>query len=399
MSPSVGSRSAAGSTTTTTTGTDAYLHHKTPHIPHLSLSSSYPDVFCSADNTLAISNAATKEKISTGQSVISSRSFVQVKSPDDHEELELVDVWATTIPAKIATKVISILKQQLPLDPHSLLHLRRLVKMSDQESVAGLSSDQIYLSLLVCSVNAVPSESEINRLLAPMKELIPENSKNDQILVPYIKQAPKYPALTKQQSKEWSEGTWPIMWRGNPHAVILELPEDEEIKIMKHFDELARLIESAKLNNEVPIATMIIDPTTSKVVVSAYDVRNTTGNPLNHSIMACVAKVAELERARRMEHAKNGDPQTPQQLAYLCHNLELITTHEPCSMCCMALVHSRISRLVYIKQMPRSGGLEPSSGPGYSIHRNKLLNWRFFTWKYNGAKDARFPNLEENINA
>ncbi len=66
-------------------------------------------------------------------------------------------------------------------------------------------------------------------------------------------------------------------------------------------------------------------------------------------------------------------------------------------MCAMALVHSRISRLIYIKSSPKTGALEPSSGAGYGIHNNKMLNWDFEVFKWIDG-ELEVCNVPETLN-
>lgn len=80
---------------------------------------------------------------------------------------------------------------------------------------------------------------------------------------------------------------------------------------------------------------------------------------------------------------------------YLSLKLEIFLTHEPCIMCCMALVHSRVGRVVFKHRMPQTGGLTSemdsnTSGPvglGYGLCWRKELNWQFMCWEYKPVEE------------
>lgn len=75
-------------------------------------------------------------------------------------------------------------------------------------------------------------------------------------------------------------------------------------------------------------------------------------------------------------------------LPYLCTNYDVLLTEEPCMMCAMGLVQSRIRRLFYLdlKSEGASSRCRPVCYPDgaierFLVHRDKSLNHRFEAWR------------------
>jgi tRNA-specific adenosine deaminase 3 len=79
---------------------------------------------------------------------------------------------------------------------------------------------------------------------------------------------------------------------------------------------------------------------------------------------------------------------------YLCHNLEIYCTHEPCVMCSMAIVHSRFGKVVFGQRMSKTGGLCADGNLGHGLFWRKELNWTLHAWQW--ESDA--TNLHGDFN-
>ncbi|KAI1435623.1 cytidine deaminase-like protein [Xylaria sp. CBS 124048] len=147
-----------------------------------------------------------------------------------------------------------------------------------------------------------------------------------------------------------------------------------------------------------------------------------TGNPMAHAALRAISMVAQkLVRAEKrgqedpavmeFEAFQDGplldeekvvfDAEHPCPDGYLCHDLELYLTHEPCIMCAMAILHSRMGRIVFRHRMPLTGGMssedrgydncgDPATcetslcggGRGLGLHWRKELNWSMLGWEW-----------------
>ncbi|KAK6955575.1 hypothetical protein Daesc_003215 [Daldinia eschscholtzii] len=168
---------------------------------------------------------------------------------------------------------------------------------------------------------------------------------------------------------------------------------------------------------------------TTQIVAIAADARwyqqekvGLTGNPMAHAALRAISMVAQkLVRAEDRPKSEQKmmefeafqdkpllsdeqlvfDEDHPCPDGYLCHELELYMTHEPCTMCAMAILHSRMGRIVFRHRMPLTGGMSSEDrgydacggssacgegscggGQGLGLHWRKELNWTLLGWEW-----------------
>lgn len=111
--------------------------------------------------------------------------------------------------------------------------------------------------------------------------------------------------------------------------------------------------------------TLIVDDD----VILADESDDTDRHPLHHSAILAVDTIA---RKRVTEKAGSG--------GYVCTGLDAFTSQECCLMCAMALLHSRIGRIFFLKDGGR--GCCPPDQPftRMKLHANESLNHGFEVW-------------------
>lgn len=334
-------------------------------------------------------------------------------------------------------------------EDESMKHLRIFHRMGQGSS----------LSALVCKVQDVPSIDEVTGLLEsadvvsdghkpkPFQVQVPRVPAPSRLRLPEwrafwpvaVKHGKVLESLAKSSLAGISAGnqcgsTPGIVDRGADAKLWTKEATQWTIE---NFRRCLTWAKQAKERGELPVAVHVTpaysDAEASKlgpdghpwIQVDAWDTRQSERNPIKHGVTNAIrdvaklrsdrdrerlqvlgAKVAALNREGQVEVSPNrqGSREDSSTTAgrissgqdYLLNNLTLFTTHEPCVSCCMALVHSRVRTIFFIKPSPGAGGLcgsgleakqrcsHAEDGGPYAIQEQAGLNHHFDVWKWVG---------------
>ncbi|KAF3917197.1 hypothetical protein ABW20_dc0106230 [Dactylellina cionopaga] len=226
---------------------------------------------------------------------------------------------------------------------------------------------------------------------------------------------PQWAPCNLKQANYWTEKYWPTIYRRTnpygPHPFLTTKWEDRlhhpypidemdyveydgtQISMGEYYMRLARKVaeEGEQKGDGLRIGCVVVElkdregPRHGKVMAVAHDARIKANNPLAH---ACYRTISLVGRKRVEVTARHkpkvnmyalNAPNSPMEDdyygrvpgdpdGYLMNDLIVFMTHEPCIMCSMAMVHSRIGCLVYDEPMV-SGGLHADLAPsdGHSL--------------------------------
>ncbi|WVQ97140.1 hypothetical protein IAU59_004250 [Kwoniella sp. CBS 9459] len=380
-------------------------------------------------------NSKGKEKQTDGQSSHGHGQVwgevVRVKGPAereiDEDEKEMMDVWILEFTDPKLTRVALDFSKELSNAEERLRHLKRVCrkKVNDQEVV------RIVLHLV--SEYDAPT---LHRLMAAFSPVLSS-------LQPVRYTVPRLSARTQAQLR-WKLHIWPVTF--SPAQVIpsssIDWPVGRKAWVTAGIKRVLSLALDAKRKGEVPVATYVTAfpsaywpkedgfiPPTDNLRASSCDTRISESHPLRHAALNCIASIAHLRTIPPFSDV----PPTRNGADYLLTSLTMFISHEPCVMCCMALLHSRVREVFYVFSRRNGGGFEyepkraqlasaPDSPPledqqtgqlgvphrvedvdvdvdadgdrsserndrGYGIHARRDLNHRFEAWKWDGQVD------------
>ena len=122
----------------------------------------------------------------------------------------------------------------------------------------------------------------------------------------------------------------------------------------------------------------------------ACDTRMSNRHPLRHSILNLTREVGDAS-FDRPEDPATSDPRKNGS-NYLLTSRILFTTHEPCIMCSMALLHSRVAKVMYLIPMDETGGC----GGSACLPRLEGVNHRFGILKWKERNRANLGLSEKD---
>jgi len=108
--------------------------------------------------------------------------------------------------------------------------------------------------------------------------------------------------------------------------------------IDEYFMSLALLeAKKAMSKNEVPVASILVKD--NIIISKAHNLKNKNTDVFSHAEILTIKKAAK----------KIGD--------WRLENTTLYVTLEPCILCCGAIIHSRIKRVVFAAKEPKMGAV------------------------------------------
>ncbi|KAM0749917.1 hypothetical protein T439DRAFT_42353 [Meredithblackwellia eburnea MCA 4105] len=297
--------------------------------------------------------------------------------PED-QRLTLMDCFAIDVKAKDSSLAFAFGKKNFK-SKTALSHLKTVKRVNSDIDGRSNSPDSL-ISVLLCPISpTTPSLSDLNASLqsSPLANFDP---------VPqiYVVQVPATVARTEKQAEEWGK-VWPVTMvhiREGPKALPRAKGWERCKKawIKKEAEKVWKAAKEAEKRGEHPIAchvTESFDPlvhspnSLPSTLVRSTDTRKSTNNILSHAASNAIDAVAALDVQGLRE--QDGQP-----APYLLTGLSVFMTHEPCLLCAMSLLHSRIANLFYVRRSEGSGGC----GSLYTVHEDEGLNHKFEVWKW-----------------
>lgn len=363
---------------------------------------------------------------------------------------ETIHVYVVAIPQKSASAALKTLKDaKLDRSNVDLQHLRRFVKpaylphrLREELCSDGSNDDVAYLYMCPTSQIQLPELSLLLRTHCDSPFY--EATEDPAILTIPV---PSHAPTSAVQAADWSLRYWPISYKNTnpygPHPALVRRAEAELIgpqgdgvtKKLHLAEQVAREARETGIGeragcvivarNQLGFAKEEIVAVSGDARWSSGNHRSGPGNVMAHAVLRAIGMVArkrlKLEGVQSLASESDGlvgateafaeEPLTRLEAhyfdqnnlahnGYLCCDLEIYVTHEPCVMCSMAILHSRFSQCVFARRMPLTGAMTADrAGLGHGLFwRPAELNWKFLCWETEDYEQVKDEQLEECLN-
>ncbi|KAF8798761.1 cytidine deaminase-like protein [Phlegmacium glaucopus] len=299
--------------------------------------------------------------------------FTRFKLPPEEEEvgsIRTAQAWVVDIPdQRHITTMLKWLKQT-GLDTPDLGHLKRIRKQNEITTILlGISSDPPMLP------------ADIN------------------LPTPYVLPVPTSSALTLP-SLNLKSALWPTLY--TPRRKDEPEPWTRS-RLRWAWDAMKRTVDAAITaqleDGELPIAGHIPAPFTSEGNTSSvswsfigHDTRRSIGHPLRHAATNTIRRMAD-DRTLQVDTEDSTTEDKQNGTNYLLTDLTFFVTHEPCIMCSMALLHSRVKEVIYLYPMSKTGGC----GGNVCLPTLQGVNHRFSIYQWRSS--SRFSHYDLHLEA
>ena len=146
------------------------------------------------------------------------------------------------------------------------------------------------------------------------------------------------------------------------------------MNFFKHYmDTLLKLCHQAIRYNEIPVAALIVDPVTKKIIARSHNLSMKTKDPLAHAEILVIRKALRKLKIKRLD------------------GFDIYCSLEPCTMCAAAIALSKIKNVYFCIEDKERGGL---------INGGKLAFSKFLKYKfslYYGFEEKKFSKVMKNF--
>ncbi|XP_029980311.1 putative inactive tRNA-specific adenosine deaminase-like protein 3 [Sphaeramia orbicularis] len=303
-----------------------------------------------------------------------------VLSDEQSQDVELIEAFAAPIVDKKETsRLVRELNGLYPMI--TLQHIKRVRACKEEGSPHPLE-------VLVCLV----SDAHGQEKMVSIDSLLPSDFRRDGLGEPFVVKVPARPPLTRPQF-EIASKHWPLAFHEDKQVTVALKGElFSPLQKAKMHMYMTTALTAAKAGREggmEAVGAVAVDPAMDRIIAVSHDCRGK--HPLHHAVMVCIDLVARSQgggcysydqypachfsspSSNPFENTSEGEPAFQ---PYICTGYDLYVTREPCVMCAMALVHSRIGRVFY-----GTTSADGALGTKYKLHTQKDLNHRFEVYR------------------